>query len=174
MANEIQKWIPMEVRIAELRRFQQARRLIETPPPVTSLKCNPGEVVDLLRFCALHDRPYVARYIQGGEGSYRFSQAIQVTRRSHRDQYERNAQSLLVNSRDLTGDEVCAWCRARGEELGFSKSIWCGNCHCQICFGRTTADGYFHCRTSCGSEGQLGRPTDRPQQGFRPEIRDGF
>jgi hypothetical protein len=133
--------------------------------------CRSGEVVDLLRVCAVHDRPYIARYIKAPDGRYHYSQTIQVTNRSHREQYKATSTGILVASTDLVGEESCAWCRARGDEVGGSKSVLCHGCHVEICFGRTTADGYFHCRPNCGSHGQLGRPIHRPQQGFRPEVR---
>jgi hypothetical protein len=181
MANEIQRWSPIENRIAELRHCQLIRRRNETVQtteewfrevlaPLPPL----GEVVDLLRVCAVHDRPYLARYIKGADGLYYLSQTIQITKRSHRDQYQRTPAGILVSSRDIVGEESCAWCRARGEEVGGSRSVLCGSCKAEICYGRTTADGYFRCRPSCGSEGPLGQPSHRPQPGYQPEIREGF
>ncbi len=181
MGNEIQKWTPIENRIAELRRCQLARRqaggsetVEDRFPDQVVDHVRSGELVDLLRVCAVHDRPYIARYIKAADGRYHYSQTIQITKRSHREQYRDTSMGVQVSSRDLVGEESCAWCRARAEETGHTRSVLCGGCHMEICYGRTTADGYFHCRLSCGTHGELGHPSNRPQQGFRPEIREGF
>jgi hypothetical protein len=181
MGNEIEIWKPSKNRIVELRRCQLARQQAGTAKEVEARfqdhlvkHFRVGEVVDLLRVCAVYDRPYIARYIKGMDGCYHYSQTIQITKRSHREQYKDPSKGILVRSSDLAGEESCAWCRARGEEVGGSKSVLCAGCHMEICFGRTTADGYFHCRPSCPCHGQLGQPSHRPQQGFRPEIKEGL
>ena len=132
MGNEIQKWTPREGRIAELRRYQETRLQVKTNSRLIPANNLPGEVIDLLRICAVHDKPYVARYILGADGVYRFSQTIQITKRSHRDQYEGNAQSHLVDSRNFAGDEACALvpCASRGGwwfEVGSVRFVPYGN-----------------------------------------------
>jgi len=132
-----------------------------------------GEVVELLRVCAVHDRPYLARYIMGAEGLFHYAQSVKLSHQSYRDQYEDNPDGVEVNTSQLTGHESCAWCRADGEELGQTIGVRCGKCGSVVCFGRTVSAGrYFYCRSSCGAEGQLPRHgISWSEHGNRPEIR---
>jgi hypothetical protein len=180
MSNEIQKWTPIENKLAELRRCQLARQQRETVQPsqgssrsMLSGDASRGEVIELLRVCAVHDRPYLARYIKGADGRFHYAQSVKLSHQSYRDQYEDNPDGVEVHTSQLTGYESCAWCRADGEQLGQKIGVRCGGCGSVVCFGRTVSAGrYFYCRSSCGSEGQLPRQgISWSEQGNRPEIR---
>ncbi len=57
-----------------------------------------GEVVDLPRLCAVHDRYYIARYIRDSKGQITFAQTIRMVD-SLREQYEgpRNGIKTLLS-----------------------------------------------------------------------------
>jgi hypothetical protein len=180
MGNEIQKWTPIENRLAELRRCQLARRQVGASETVEdrfqdqlAVGASRGEVIELLRVCAVHDRPYLARYIMGTDGCFHYAQSVKLSHQLYRDQCEDNPNSIEVNTSQLTGYESCAWCRADGEQLGQKIGVRCGGCGRVVCFGRTVSAGrYFYCRSSCGSEGQLPRHgISWSEHGIRPEIR---
>src|ERR1035438_4122371 len=40
-------------------------------------------VVDLPRICAVHDKPYAARYVAGADGRFHYSQTIRVRSEEH-------------------------------------------------------------------------------------------
>jgi len=108
-----------------------------------------GEVVDLPRICAVHDRPYAARYVAGTDGRFRHAQTIGVTEALYLGQYADGLNpTRFLNSGDL-GDETCPWCGASG-----FGSVRCGTCNREICFGKTVGR-YFRCRDSCGGQGTM-------------------
>jgi hypothetical protein len=193
MANELVKYIPLETKLAVLDELFPARReapaLTRKEKKALALRerlnrelreclglnsvtgsgggavctCGPGGVVDLPRVCAVHDKPYVARYVMGTDGRFRHAQTIKVTRALWRGQYEGNENRCRVPNADLD-DECCAWCGAHGP-----GPVFCPTCNAEICYG-LTAERYFRCRKSCKNEGRLGRPTATIQEGLRPEI----
>src|ERR1700679_3592275 len=94
--------MPLETKLAVLDELFPARR--ESPalrehgngnrrgalPGLRVCTCGAGGVVDLPRVCAVHDKPYVARYVMGADGRFRHGQTIKVTRALWRVQYEGN------------------------------------------------------------------------------------
>jgi hypothetical protein len=121
-----------------------------------------GGVVDLPRVCAVHDKPYVARYVMGADGRFRHAQTIKVTRALWRGQYEGNQNRCVVHSADID-DESCAWCGAHAR-----GAVLCPECNAEVCRGRTV-DNYFRCRASCQNEGMMVTGA-RTHEGLRPEI----
>lgn len=156
MSKALVKWRPREIdagnkmdtALARLRRdgdveTRRSQSLSPAPTP------RGGEVVDLPRVCAVHDRPYAARYIAGTDGRFRYAQTIRVTEALYLGQYADGInQTRLVNGGDL-GDETCPWCGASG-----FGSVRCGTCGKEICYGKTTGR-YFRCRDSCGGQGTM-------------------
>jgi hypothetical protein len=137
----------------ETRRGQSALSPAPTPKG--------GEVVDLPRVCAVHDRPYAARYVAGTDGRFRHAQTIKVTEALYLGQYADGInQTRLVNSGDL-GDETCPWCGASG-----FGSVRCGTCNREICYGKTVGR-HFRCRDSCGGQGTMVSEY-RTHEGVRP------
>jgi hypothetical protein len=122
-----------------------------------------GEVVDLPRICAVHDKPYAARYITGADGRFHYSQTIRVTEGLYLDQYA-DSETRLYNVD--TADECCPWCGGHG-----FGSVHCGTCDREICYGKTNGR-YFRCRDSCGGQGTM-NIHDRPQAGITPSSRRG-
>lgn len=123
-----------------------------------------GEVIDVLRTCAVHDKVYVARYVSDASGRFQYSQTIKVTEALFLGQYADS--QVLFNSFDAA-EECCPWCGSSG-----FGSVRCGKCGKEICFGKTTAR-YFRCRSSCGSQGTLGPPVRRQEAGVTPSLRRG-
>jgi hypothetical protein len=160
MPNELQKWTPMEVKLAELRRCRLAQRQGATQQPAVSAEGKPGEVVDLLRICAVHDKPYMARYVRGAQGCFEYAQTIQVTELLYRGQYADRSNTASLGGSELAV-EICAWCGASGR-----GSIRCGTCLAEICYGKVVRN-YFLCRPSCDGKGEM-KSTLRKHSGIRP------
>ncbi len=120
-------------------------------------------VIDLPRVCAVHDQPYIARYVAQGNEPYRFAQCIRFTE-SLGDQYRDSARNLQIYGIEF-GEEGCAWCGANG-----FGAIRCSSCGAEVCYGKTTARRYFNCRASCQAHGTL-VDNDRPIYGVRPQLR---
>lgn len=164
MSHEIVKWRPSntgrkideaiaEIRRCEIRKAEPAE--IRQRQPEKFGNGTPGEVLDLPRVCAIHDKPWSARYIRGRNGHFHYAQTVRVTEALYLSQYAEcgNArQDLPVN--DL-GDETCPWCGASG-----FGAVRCGGCKRDVCYGRTVS-GYFRCRPSCGHEGKIVRSNYR-------------
>jgi hypothetical protein len=184
MANELVKYMPLETKLAVLDELFPARR---EPPALTrkekkvlerfkrnvpdvlglnsvngACTCGPGDVVDLPRVCAVHDKPYDARYIMGADGRFRHAQTIQLTRALWRGQYEGNENRCVVDTADID-DESCAWCGAHGR-----GGVLCPSCNAEVCRGRM-AEKYFRCRASCPGKGTAVRRS-WTREGLRPEI----
>ena len=123
-----------------------------------------GEVIDVLRTCAVHDKVYVARYVSDASGRFHYSQTIKVTEVLFLGQYADS--QVLFNSFDAA-EECCPWCGSSG--IG---SVLCGQCRKEICFGKTTAR-YFRCCSSCGGQGTFGPPAHRQEAGVTPSLRRG-
>jgi hypothetical protein len=133
------------------RALERARGLLRRPalPAAEVPALVLGEVIDVPRICAVHDKPFVARYIADGCGGFHYSQSIRL-KESLRDQYATHEEHSVVISSDACEEEDCAWCGAKGD-----GAVHCGRCHANICYGRTDAKDYFRCRPSCGSQGPL-------------------
>lgn len=120
-----------------------------------------GEVVDLPRICALHDKPYAARYIAGDDGRFRYAQTIKVTDALYLEQYaDRVGEVRLLQGSELA-EEFCPWCGGHGR-----GSVCCGTCGKEICYGKSVGR-YFRCRDSCGGQGTM-VPQARMHAGVTP------
>jgi hypothetical protein len=185
MGNEIVRFDPNNRRLVPadnsrrvmneaLERLRRADGVV-LPKPKTELvvqQQNPapllprvnGEVIDLPRLCAVHDRYYVARYIRDSKGQITFAQTIRMVD-SLRDQYEgpRNGIKTLLTSQ--LHDEYCPWCGAHGY-----GAVKCGKCHAEVCFGRSDTKGNFRCTDRCGGHGKMVEQ-DWIQKGLVPGIR---
>jgi hypothetical protein len=183
MANELIKWKPAEVRPIQRetkpteRKIDQSLALLGSgveilapggrspvilPKPAALVVGAQVKIIDLARFCAIHDRPYAARYNEIS-GRYRLAQTFTVTdaiwRAQYSDQYERKFSQVSIAD---IGDEQCPWCGARSTFIGYPGPVHCKTCKVMICYGRTV-DNYFRCRKSCGDEGKL-RPQGPPTE----------
>jgi hypothetical protein len=126
------------------------------------------EITDLPRICAVHDKPYAARYIAGPDGRFRYSQTFKVTEDLYLSQYADSINQTRMSGEDLA-EESCPWCGGHG-----FGAVRCGSCGNEICYGKTTGR-YFRCRDSCGGQGQM-VPQSRKLLGAKPKssLRGGF
>jgi hypothetical protein len=162
--NELVKWKPPVSDAgrkidAALERLRNGVRRAEASP-LRKEEIAP-EVVDLQRVCAVHDKPYAARYVRGRDGRYRYAQSIRVTESLYRAQYA-ESERLSVDT-GFAGEETCAWCGASG-----FAAVRCTGCGTDVCYGKTVAR-YFRCRRSCGHEGKLVSGSFR-HLGMRPFV----
>ncbi len=119
-----------------------------------------GEVVDLARICAVHDKPYAARYVAGTDGRFHYAQTIRVTEALYLEQYADSVEVRLLQGSELA-EEFCPWCGGHGR-----GSVRCGSCLKEICYGKSVGR-YFRCRDSCGGHGTM-VPEARTHQGVTP------
>ncbi len=180
MSNELVKWsggklVKSPSPVEKCRQAREAALALLRPAPVLPARsrdaesavvvsAKPGEIVDLPRVCAVHDRPYAARYIRGDDGLLRRGPMIELTETLWMRQYAGNgAQRLILSPGGIVlSDETCPWCGASG----FS-AIRCGKCGFEICYGRTTGR-FFRCRLSCGKQGAI-RWDVRASEGVTPD-----
>ena len=135
------------------------------------------DVIDVMRVCSVHDRPFAARYIINDDGVYRHQGTIRITERLYRLQYQRHAGTALVPACYVV-EEECPWCGARSPE-----EIFCTYCLSYVCwgrygFGRADSDrssvlAKGACRESCGYRGGLVNGRHTPFYGVHPQLRDG-
>jgi hypothetical protein len=159
----------MDTALARLREQTEPQIWRRHPSKPSALR--PGDIIDLARICAVHDKPYAARYIADSAGRFSHSQTIRVTEALYLEQYADGGDTLALQSDDLA-EEFCPWCGGHGR-----GSIRCATCRREICFGRTTGR-YFRCRASCGGQGTMVsqarthagvRPGSSPKNGFSTE-----
>lgn len=137
----------------------QETRII--PPSRTA-----GEIVDLPRVCAVHDRPYVARYIRNSGKKFELAQTFRIEEWQC-DQYVAGKHEMRGVPASDCQEESCPWCGAHG-----FGAVHCEACDGQVCHGRTNrATRYFRCRDSCGSSGTL-TPDKRTMCGLAPGFGD--
>lgn len=117
-----------------------------------------AEPIDLPRICAVHDRPYMSRYIDNGKG-FTYHGPIKFTPSIALQYREKN----LVEFSQF-GHETCAWCGAEGY-----AAVRCEHCQAEICYGKTDINQVFCCRPSCGSMGPL-QYDGRRSVGVRPAL----
>ena len=149
-----------------LGRSRESNAMEASVPRASYALQTSGELIDLPRICSVHDRPYVARYIRNESGRFRLAQTFRVTEWIC-EQYVATADDRRMMSGRDCQDESCPWCGAHG--LG---SIHCHDCDAEVCYGRTDARNYFHCRRSCGCEGWL-QAEPRAMNGLQPYLRPG-
>jgi hypothetical protein len=163
MAGELVKWSggkPVRISPDTKRRVISEALALLTSAPVSPARGNraglpvsalqPGDVVDLARVCAVHDKPYAARYVMGADGRYRRGPMIEVTEALFLRQYAANGVRRVVRPQQiLFAEETCIWCGACG--VG---SVLCGGCWHEVCYGRM-AGRFFRCRSSCGWQGNM-------------------
>jgi hypothetical protein len=180
MSGALEKWrgnlpVRLEDRIEEWRRrraeegfqTQPAMRLIGggTGPLVHAGTA--GELVELLRVCAIEDRFWIARYVKTVDGRLSLGETVRITESLWRGRYKESESGRIIELGSRS-DEECAWCGATCR--GWNGPITCSTCHAKVCFGRTTADNYFHCRRSCTGHGQL-RSTQTSEIAISPSAR---
>ena len=146
----------------------ERQQLILDSPGGSKTLLPPGEVLWLPRLCALLEKGWVHSYITDGCG--RFSPGESIRMPEERWRHFRQNQTLRAVDIGDTSQEECAWCGATCR--GWNGPVFCTQCHTLVCFGRTTIDDYFHCRPSCGKEGQL-HGIRREEFGFVPALHCG-
>jgi hypothetical protein len=172
--NELVKWKPDD---GAAKRIDRAMQLIRARPslgghdvelvqearhlPVARDASLVKGVVDLLRVCAVHDRPWAARYVAGDGGIFHYADSVAITETLFRRQYAGGKRVIVPSS--CIGEETCAWC-------GVSRTgaVYCPACKSLVCYGRTVVKE-FRCRPSCGNAGRL-EPTHITYEGIVPEV----
>ena len=181
MAGELVKWMGGKlVKRSSSSALQRCRASIEAAEAVlrpqeqtpafrarpaaqsitTPARPYPGLPVDLPRKCAVHGKPYAARYVFGDDGRFSLGSMIDVTGALYMRQYAGNQNMVIVPDADLE-DETCPLCGASG-----FGAVLCGACKAEVCYGRTAA-GYFRCHPSCTGHGVI-RPVARVARGVVP------
>ena len=127
-----------------------------------------GEALWLPRLCAVTGEGWVHSYISDGRGTFSSGESIRMPEMRWL-QFKRNAVLNVVDVGDMSHEE-CAWCGATCR--GWDGPVLCTTCHALVCFGRTTANDYFHCHPGCGTEGRL-VDRERKQFGFVPVLNRG-
>lgn len=155
--------------VGRCRAAREAALALLRPAPVLPARTNgngspaimrAGDVVDVPHICSVREEPYVARYVIGADGRYRYAQTIKVTEALFLGLYAGNPHRAVVPC-EATAEETCPWCGASG-----FGSIRCGVCHCEICYGRT-AGLFFRCRPSCPGQGNMVWISE-PHEGVKP------
>jgi hypothetical protein len=162
MSGELVKWKggkPVKaVPVAEMARALSEALAVFKPAPVPPARAIvAADMADLVRVCAVHGRPYAARYIRGADGRFRRGPMLQLTVSMMERQYG-DAGSALVPGADIA-DETCPWCGAFGR-----GAVHCGKCGGEMCFGRTVRD-VFTCHPLCGHRGKIVFE-QKPQEGL--------
>lgn len=104
--------------------------------------------VDCVRVCAYHNLPWAAVYLLERDGSYRYSDSIQIRKRLYMSRYIPGERQVYFMDSCWITEEECAHCGA----YGFS---WhCTECDMLVCHGRSSGN-YLRCRTRCGMEGHM-------------------
>ena len=151
----------------DLESLQEHNPRYPTPStePTYPTRTGPSDesVIDLPRFCAVHDRPYMSRYVLENDGHHEYVGPIRVTQALYQRQYASSMDDPHSVDNEDIGEETCAWCGISGR-----GSVACGKCKREICYGKTTGD-YFRCRKSCSAEGRL-VPGARTNRGVVPRL----
>lgn len=160
MSGEIVRWKPP---VSDLTRRidaaleQRGREAIARPPQRAEQDpsyifahqvVSADDVLDVMRICAVHDRPYASRYIRGQDYRFHYHGPIEITKSLYRLQYEDSPDRRMLPNRDID-HEQCAYCGATG--LG---AVLCGRCKALVCYGKAVRK-IFRCRPSCGEEGPI-------------------
>lgn len=127
-----------------------------------------GELLWLPRICSVVDEGWVHSYISDGRGGFRPGEGICMPKNRWR-LYRQSVNLHSVGVGDMS-EEECPYCGATCR--GWNGPVHCTDCNALVCFGRTTADDFFHCRASCGAAGQL-KTVARQEFGFVPMLQRG-
>jgi hypothetical protein len=117
-----------------------------------------GQIVDVPRICAVHDKAYLASYVRGVNGLFQFSKTIKPNSLPVGAGNSGAGPEPETVKIDPDGpEEICAWCGAGPGVVSGKRyeTILCNHCEAYICTGRTK-DNFFRCRKSCGASGQIG------------------
>jgi hypothetical protein len=108
-----------------------------------------GEFYDCKRFCAMFDKPYIARY-ERKAGKFSLVGTFKDEAAAGAGKSKR--PSIPLRFDELTtsvAEERCAWC-------GVKNLVFCGGCSEFVCHAHVSKrDGglFFRCRASCQCEG---------------------
>jgi len=160
---------------ANRSKIAAALALVGLPP----LPGSPGEIFDEPRVCAVHDKPYLVSYVRGANGLFAFSKTIKLTpepRTGKSSGPGASMKTLPDDQIDQNGPKSeCPWCGATSIPWQGRRAtcIHCGGgdgCGAMVCVGRTTAEGFFRCRDSCGVSGPVGNHWVSAQGSTRKEA----
>ena len=150
MNDKLVKWKPSSRNAQKidtaLARIRGGQEIVPARSPSGGLAPSRQSIVtDLPRVCAIHGKPWSARYVMGGNGRWKYAQSIAVTEFLYRSQYAGNERQTVPG--DDIGDERCAWCGASGH-----GSVLCTGCGHEVCYGGTVWNEFRCC---CGHAGRI-------------------
>lgn len=121
------------------------------------LRAEASGVVDVVHLCAVHGKPYIARYARNDDTGF-FSYVTSIRPPAPNSNQLPGpsipAREIQLDRRSLP--QTCAWCGsgARRWKTSTISEIHCGRCEFWVCTGRFT-DGRFRCSDRCGNSGEL-------------------
>jgi len=165
MSNEIEKFNDRNLINAKidaaLERVRQkgnhSESTIRWPEPSPA-----GEIVEIERVCAVHDKKYLALYVRNanGHGLYTFLKSIPISASSSGGNVgaAKRVVTLEWTMMDPGSWEKCAWCGTASQFMfgRWVNAVQCGACRAYVCLGQTVGT-YFRCRESCGAAGEVGK-----------------
>jgi hypothetical protein len=112
------------------------------------------EIVDVLRVCAVHDKPYFAVYLRSPIGRFKLIKTSKVRSQSSGGPGEAGAgRAVSIKAEDIEEGpgETCAWCGAGPKFSSSGQRFSTVACFCgeAVCTGRMRGN-VFKCRDSCG------------------------
>lgn len=126
------------------------------PKPSPDAGTASREIVDLLRICAVYDKPYITTVERGPNGWWRLLKTTRTNGEAGINGPPGDATQLIFDP--ASPREACAWCGtpSRGPETpgGELVAVKCIKCGDAICLGRMEGM-LFHCRESCGAAGEV-------------------
>lgn len=111
-----------------------------------------GEFYDCVRFCAMFDKPYIARYERKAGKLFQLIGTFKDVATAGAGNGKRLSVAIRFDELQTSvSEERCAWC-------GVKKLILCSVCSEFVCQANVTKrDGgrHFRCRRSCQNEGMI-------------------
>jgi hypothetical protein len=156
MSNDLVRWKSPANRRKIEAAVALARQRGAGPAPAPAA----GQVVDVERVCAVHDKPFIASYVRGADGPLRFTKSFKVKAEAGGNGSASGTSLQSIPPREFSHEgpgEICAWCGAGPGFLSGRRfsAVACSQCGGAVCVGRTE-DRFFRCRASCGGAGWLG------------------
>lgn len=105
--------------------------------------------VDLIRACAVYNKPWATIYMRHENGLYAYKDSIRVRGRVYQLQYAEPEQTYIIDPRAV-GEEECAWCGSYDICFHCHSASDGSGCQMMVCRGLSSGN-YLRCR--CGKEG---------------------
>jgi hypothetical protein len=115
-----------------------------------------GQFYDCVRFCAMFDKPYIARYERKAGQPFQLVGTFTDAVTAGAGNGKRSSVIIPMDLiRSQTHEERCSWCGKKGKLV---KCVGgCGEIICAASVTETERGEYFRCRKSCGVEGWVSK-----------------